>query len=169
MSQPCNCIKGNYDCILGSPDSSTLSYQDNSVWMTAESYEVPDQYMVDITIPGSSQPVSISVKTDFQNLIRPEDLGIGAKTLTDGIYQFQVSNCGTSYTRFKAVTAELECGLQKYIAGLQPDDSFDLAYKIDMLIKASHVNAQLGKTMLAQEFFKLAERELNQLNCECKR
>ncbi len=168
MDIPYTCIKGNFDAILSCPDNQTMIYQDMSEWMNAPGYAKPEQYTVNITPPGRTESTPILISTDGQTGITNADLKVAGINLLDGIYRIETDNCGTIYSRDKAVTASLMCSLQKYISTLSPTDDFSKASELGILIDAIHINSEQKKVQLAQKFYKLAVREIGKLNCDCK-
>jgi hypothetical protein len=170
MSKPFTCIKGNFDATLTCLDGRNMIYRDMSEWTEGPLYATPDSYKVGITPPGRSISIQVDVSTSGPTSISNKDLGINATNLLDGVYTISVYNCGTTYTRSKAVLGNIQCRVQKYISTLNHSDyaGFKKAAHIEWLIKSSMINSELNKSKLAQDFYKAALREIDKLNCDCK-
>lgn len=160
----CACIRENYNFNLQHVDCKSILYQDLSDWMSE--YELPEQYTVVITPPVGEQ-VALSMHTVGVNMITPDDL-LG--DTDDGIYCFQTTNCGVTYTRYKAVTCKLDCALDilvSRIANSGKDTDIKHAHLIESYIKAVHYNTERGFKEEAEFYYDLAKRELDCVKCQC--
>lgn len=166
----CGCIKENYDFTLNSLDSKTLVYQDMSIWMDGDEFSIPSSYSVSIKEPQRTEGTLLNLSTQNQSALTSKNLSGSTELcpLPDGVYCFTVSNCGTTFTRTKAVLYSLECCLQSFKAGAISDEDFEKARKLELYLEAVRINTDLGKTQKASEFFDRARRELSNLNCNCK-
>jgi hypothetical protein len=145
-------------------DCNSILYQDLSDWMSE--YELPEQYTVVIT-PPSGDPVALSMFTVGVNMITADDL---LAPTEDGIYCFQATNCGVTYTRYKAVTCKLDCALDMFtsrIANSGKDGDVKHAHLIESYIKAIHYNTERGFKEEAEFYYDLAKRELDCYKCKC--
>ena len=164
----CGCIKENYDFTLKSMDSKTLVYQDMSTWMEGAEFSTPDKYSVSVQMPGKTTGELLDLSIFSQSAIRSENFGSSSHALPDGIYCFTLSNCGTTFTRTKAVLYSLECCLQSAKAAMKDDKDLEKIIKMEFYLDSIRINADLGKVQKAQEYFDLAKKELSNLNCNCK-
>lgn len=167
MEAPFNCIKGNYDFKWEAVDRSNVIYEDLSDWMVAPGYELPEYFDIDVLKPGHSGFSTITVKAGGTTRITPQDLDSNAAYLSDGIYTLSVTNCGTTYTRTAALTAHLDCMLDRYRSTLTIDDDFQDLLNIETLIGMVHTNARLKKTKSAMFYYQEAQRAIQRLNCDC--
>jgi hypothetical protein len=160
----CSCIKGNFNFQLKSLSTEVLLYQDFSDWMTYDYYIKPEEYKVQVTPPNRSKSIELTISSGL-NVITSEDLGMGLSTcLPEGVFSFAVTNCGNTFTRYKAVTPDLECRLQCMIA--QGVDPLKVA-KLDAQIKSIHYSLEKDLTIEANKIYKTVKREIDLIECDC--
>jgi hypothetical protein len=158
----CSCITGDYNFYVDSLDKDTIVYQDLSNWMVEDGYDVPEQYIVEITPPATSKSYSINIKTGQLNRLTEKEIG----TLKDGIYCFKVTSCGQDYTRSKAIFPKLECCISQLWATLD-SNKYDQINEIESHLKLVEINAELNNIQLAQSELKITKKLLENLKCDC--
>lgn len=163
----CSCIRGHYDFKLEAIGPDRFTYQDLSDWM--EEYSKPLFYNVAISSTSQSDQTDVRIDLPGVSVINPLELGVSTSFEgIDGIYCFEAFSCGQSYKKTKAITYNLDCKLDYIIAeGLETQASLKLAEKVDRYIKAIHYNADRNFIKEAEFYFKLAEKELSCINCQC--
>lgn len=164
----CDCIKGLYNFEFYALDCKHLIYQDMSDWMQEEHYVFPDTYEVKISLPGFPNAVTLDLKTQCLNKLTSLELfGQDGMYLPEGIYCFEVTSCGRKYTRSAANICRLECKWDHMV--IQMKDQEDLA-KVNMIrfhLDQVLFNAKDNKVNKAMDFFKIAQRELECIKCNC--
>src|SRR5687768_5846863 len=113
----CSCIRGNYNLYAWSIDTKTILYQDLSDWMDDSGYEIPTEYIVTITPPGSSKSFPVTVKVGQLNRFTATEIG----SIKDGVYCFETSSCGEKYTRSIAIFPLLKCCVKQLWMTLEKD------------------------------------------------
>lgn len=157
----CSCIREVFDFDIDTKDCSSIYFDDQSEWMTEEYYVVPAVYNIIITGPGGTQAITASVSTDSKTKI------LSSPCIEDGIYCFQTTSCGVSYTRHKAITCTLECGLTNLVADLDIQDDWSDASTIKCLIASIHSSTEVGNFKQATDLFDDTKKMLNRLGCSC--
>lgn len=164
----CSCINGSgsaFNFKLEPLDCETLIFTDLSEWMSDDNYTVPDSHTITVTTPTSKQ-VEVDIRPNNNSIIKGNDLNQGDCFL-DGIYCFNIVSCGISYTRHSAIVCTLECRLDNLISQAEDKEDFEKISEIKNYIESAKINASFGKPKKANEMFKLAEKELSKLNCDC--
>ena len=165
----CSCIKGesgnSFNFKLEPIDCETLIFTDLSDWMDDDNYVVPISYPITITTP-TKQQVELVIAPGSNTVIRGSDLKQGT-CLLDGIYCFTIETCGIKYSRHSAIVCTLDCKIDTLISQAQDKEDFDKISEIKNYTESAKINSRLGKPKKANEMFKLAEKELNKLNCDC--
>jgi hypothetical protein len=161
----CGCIKGDFDFLFYPHSCDKLIFEDLSTWVEDER---PESYFLSITLPDQDVPTALEVRAVGSNLITSDKFGDKPNCFLDGIYELSVDNCGTIYTKKKAITCQLDCKLSKLISEASTDRDFSRAEKLRFYIDAIHRNVELGKSQAATDFFNLASRELECINCVCQ-
>jgi hypothetical protein len=172
-------ISINFDVIQSTVQ--TLWIGDNSSWLYAENS--PANIL--ITLPGSTKPLTFSLKKKAINSFNSHNLGItcfsGGCTeevygdLPDGIYTIclQSNLNGFTKTKFYLKTDRTELELSKVIVkhGFEyskSDKEFrNKIYDIDWLIKVAKSHAKLGDFVKADRFFQESRQILKVLS-DCK-
>lgn len=158
----CSCIRSNYNFYTEAIDKKTIIYQDLSDWMDEEGYVIPYEYEVNITPPTSSTPKPVIMRVGEINRLTSKELG----AIKDGIYCFEVSSCGYSYARSKAIFPHLECCVKQAWAtlGIEWQESIE---EIENHIKLASINAELNNVQLASKELKIAKKLLENIKCDC--
>lgn len=163
----CECIAGLYKFSLNYLDCKSIQYTDLSLWMGDNGYATPSDYIVEITVPGYSTPVEVSVGTYGSTNITSATLGLPTECLPDGIYCFRVVNCDKIYTATKAMVCGLRCGLYRATEKAKTDKEWNVVHELEMLITSVELYAERGMTQSAQDAFDKAQRTLHNINCNC--
>lgn len=158
----CSCIGGNYNFHAEAIDKKTLIYQDLSNWMDEKGYVYPTQYDIDITPPASSVAKTVTLYVGQINRITSEEIG----SIKDGIYCFEIDNCGTKYKRSKAIFPYLACCVKQAWAtlGIEWQESIE---EIENHLKLASINAELNNVQLASKELKIAKKLLENVKCDC--
>lgn len=169
MANDCSCIKNVYDIHIGHRGCRKIVYQDMSVWMSGDGYEVPESYDVEVLVPGRSDFSTLTVKTGINNIITTKELFEYEEEicLEDGIYCFKTNSCGVQYEINRAYLCTLECKLQQLIAKAKTNEDFKEIIDIRHYLDAIKINARLGKPEKAKDFFKIVDSKLKHLTCSC--
>lgn len=163
----CNCIKGNFDVLIGWNSCSKLLIEDISDWMEEAMYEVAESYDLIITVPKKPREYTVTINTDKRNKLSPEDVGIGGATFNDGIYCFKVENCGNTYTRNKLVSCSIECCIEDAVSKLKNREEVILLDEIRLLLDSCRINTEIGNLTKAKEQYNMLTKMLRNLNCKC--
>lgn len=159
----CSCIKKNFNFHFEALNTKTALFQDFSDWMSGEHYVKPERYTVEIKLPNRKGFKKKEVDALSFNKITSEDFGYSS-CLPDGVYTFKTESCGNVYTRYKAITPDLECRVQCMLAkGIDPLKVATLSAQI----KSIHYNAELDKIIEADKLYKLVKREIDLIECDC--
>ena len=164
----CGCIKKQaqaFDFNLESLDCKTLIFTDLSNWMEEEPYILPSKQEVEVTLPSGS---IITLNFNPKSVTKFTGEELKAKDcLPNGIYCFKVESCGHIMSRHKAVVCKLECKLDNLIAKASRSEDWDVIQEISNLILSVKINTEIGKHQLATELYKIADKKLTRLDCEC--
>lgn len=164
----CNCVKGNFDVLLGYHSCSKLLIEDISDWMVEESiYTKADSYNLIITTPNRPKSYTVNIKTDKRNIITTGDLGINGLIFNDGIYCFKLENCGNTYTRNKLVSCSIECCIEDAVSKLKNREEVILLDEIRLLLDSCRINTEIGNLTKATEQYNMLTKMLRNLNCKC--
>lgn len=158
----CGCIKEVFDFSLTYPGKCNhLLYKDLSEWVSIENFSTPTNYEVEIELPnGSKETVTVS---------GTQETKINLGCLQDGNYTFTLHDlCGETYTRTKAVTCNLNCGLQKLIVKSIRENKFeDEIEEVRNLIAGIEAQTELQNFQSAKSLYDIAKEILDGLNCDC--
>jgi hypothetical protein len=158
----CSCIQGNYGYHVEAIDKDTIIYQDLSEWVEGVGYELPESYILNVTTPGSSTPTPIDVSVSNTNRIPGNQLS----GICDGVYCFQTTSCGITYSKFSAIFPNLDCCVKQAWATL--DSRFDEQIReIESQLKRAKINAELDNPTDASNNLKIAKKLLENLKCDC--
>lgn len=161
----CSCIKKEaqgFDFVLTTYDCKALVITDLTNWMNDDSYIIPKQYDVTITLPNQSKK-EVLFAGNSTTKIYSKDL-TGSECLPDGIYCFSVFSCGYGYERVKAVVCTLRCKLDDLIS---KSNDYNEITRLENLITSIEVSAEMGLEQQAKELFKMADKELSKHSCTC--
>ena len=152
----CSCIKNNYNFFLSEISCEHILYNDLSVWMEGDNYTTPSTY-------------TVSIGTDADNLKDYEvsTRGVTELKLKDGVYIFKVTSCQNTYTRWRAVTAKLQCCLDIYTVSEQNPD-LEKVKEAQRLLEGAKLYAIYNKPTQANDYYKMAKKLIESLNCDCK-
>lgn len=158
----CSCIKGesNFNFKFESLSSSIILFEDLSDWMEHPNYKDPVSYSITITPPGSSD-VTVLINLSRTNKITSNELFGREGDIPDGIYCIKLSNCGYTYTRFKAITYKLNCCADKLF--LEGKDTTE----IDDLIRKIKIATEFQDSVTAIKLYKIASEKIKLNNCYC--
>ena len=166
----CSCIKGEgskFDINLDMLDCQTLYLTDLSNWNTGGGYELPTTYSIKVTLPTSNKEVTIEVKPQESTILKGEDLEVG-ECFPDGIYCFSTESCGVIYTRNKAITCLTECRIERLTEKLAKQEvRLDKYVEITNYLTIIKSSAESGQPKKAAELYKILQKELDNLDCEC--
>lgn len=164
----CSCIKGVFDFTLEYIGTDKLIYEDMSDWMDEEGYSNPEEYTVNITLPGRNNSHPVTIKKGSKNIITSVDFNSGRnQKIQDGIYCFTVESCGKTYKRSKAVTGSLQCCLDTAYAQLEDFSETEELEEVQQYIKSIEVSSERGLTKQAVSLYKIANKLISKLNCNC--
>ena len=158
----CSCIRGNYNFYAESIDKDTIVYQDLSNWMDETGYVYPTSYDVIITTPMSSSGTTIELYIGQLNRLTSVELG----SIRDGIYCFQTTSCGESYTRSVAIFPNLRCCVKQAWAtlGIEKQEQIE---EVENHLKLASINSELNNIQLASKELMIAKKLLDNLKCDC--
>lgn len=152
----CSCIKNNYNFFLSEISCQYILYNDLSIWMEGDNYITPSTYIVQIgTSPDSLKDYEVSTK------------GVTELSLKDGVYIFKVTSCQNTYTRWRAVTAKLQCCLDIYLVSEDRPD-LEKVKEAQRLLDGAKLYAVYNKPVQANDYYKMAKKLIESLNCDCK-
>lgn len=161
----CACIKKEvqgFDFAINTFDCKAIIVTDLTNWMVGDSYKVPENYSVTVTLPNQSK-VEVSFKGNSTTKITAKELS-GSECLLDGIYCFKTESCGYTYTRNKAIVCTLRCKLDNFIS--KSNDFVEIT-RLENLINLIEVDAEMGRELNAKELFKIVDKELDKHSCTC--
>jgi hypothetical protein len=151
----CSCIKNNYNFFLSDISCEYILYNDLSLWMEGDNYTTPSSYKVNIGTDGNLKEYEVATK------------GVTELKLKDGVYMFQVTSCQNTYTRWRAVTAKLQCCLDTYLVSEDRPD-MEKVKEAQRLLDGAKLYAVYNKPAQANEYYKIAKKLIESLNCDCK-
>lgn len=164
----CSCIRGNYNFEFYAKDAKHFVYQDMSDWIEEDGYVRPPKYIVQIKTPGFDSFIDLEMSTTCLNSITSFEIsGIKDLYLSDGIYCFKTTSCGTPYIRSAAVIWNLECKWNHLVTQRKDKEDLEKISKTRFYLDQIMFNAQSNKVNQAQEFFLLASRDLDCVKCKC--
>jgi hypothetical protein len=109
----CNCIK-DFKYTVHFPDCRTLLYIDLSTWV-----EVPETYLIEILVPGSSIWKEFLVSANSTTSITALQLIGIDQNLVSGIYCLRTTNCNGDILQYDFLNlCTYECSLANMIASL---------------------------------------------------
>lgn len=163
----CGCIKNKYSAYLGSNGCKELIYEDESLWMQEDGYNIPETYTVTITTP-SKDKIDLELGVDRRNRITAVDLfsSDSPECLQDGIYCFSTESCGINYQINRAFVCNLECKINKAIADNEVQDDFSDIMRYKALLEAVKVNAKQGNVESAESLLQYLQKELDRYSCD---
>ena len=125
--------------------------------------------MINLTLPESSKPILLSVKPN--DVIRAED--IGKAKIPDGIYCFEVIDCGSKefegccgikYKKFKLLAPHTECCILHSYATL---DRYNEVKDIEEAFLQAQNKVELQMWNEAKKLYSYVLKKLKYLNCNC--
>lgn len=141
-------------------DLETLVFKDMSSWMDEAGYVDPTEYIVKITPPGTGTATEFTVLVKHNN-----QLTFGGK-LKDGIYCFEVDNCGTHYIRTVGLFPNIRCCIKQARAVLGNEFRSRID-EVESYLDSAAYNAELNNVKTAGKNLKIAEKLLENLKCDC--
>ena len=166
----CSCVRNHFDFDISYSSCCTkLVYTDLSEWMDDDHYNVPDGMELEITTPKGDTK-AISVKPEGTTIINSDSIFGVTKEITDGIYCFKFTNCGSTYTKNIAITCQLRSKIDDlYVRECKSDEEIDGDKLCDLQrwLKYIEVNAMHGCTDVAKEYFKLSHKLCESLSRDC--
>jgi hypothetical protein len=160
----CSCIKGesNFSYKLESVSENLVLFQDLSDWMDHPAYKNPSYYILNVTPPGKKEGLDISIDVNRINKLTSKEIfGQEGMSIPDGVYCLKVTNCGYTYTRYAAITYQLECCIDEmYNRGENTDE-------LDVLMTQIKKAAEFQDSATASKLYRIAIQQVKQKNCNC--
>lgn len=157
----CSCIKGNFDVETLEVSSEKFTVTDVSDWMQEARYSIPTEFGVEVIPPGSASGPTIQLVPFSSITVSKEDVSI-----KDGVYTFKVESCGVTYLKHKLVLPRFRCCLDQAWAQLSDKFHTELL-EIETYITGTDISVEFNQLDQAFSFFKIAEKLLNNLKCDC--
>jgi|AntRauTorcE11897_2_1112592.scaffolds.fasta_scaffold01934_6 hypothetical protein len=163
----CSCIKNQYDAYISNKGSDVIVYEDMSLWMREEGYEIPSEYSVKITTPSGFSE-TLDLKVGCRNLITTAHLFGGQQEgcFEDGFYCFETESCGVSYKISRAYLPNTQCTIDYLAATAKTDADFDRLFRFNSLMESVKINASEGNEIVAEEILDLLMKQLDRFSCE---
>lgn len=160
----CSCIKGQYDFFINEVTCDKILYQDNSLWMSGDNYEIPTVYEIEVLdFDKETKDAKLLKKTEVNGL-GMTDIS-KSFSIKDGIYQFKISSCQNTYFKTVAILPKLQCCLDRYLAS---EDYDQFKHKeAARLLEAVRVTASFDQTSKSIDFYKMAKKKIDSLKCDC--
>lgn len=158
----CSCIRGKgYNFFIKVPDNQNIIYVDLSDWMIDDTHSIPNNYEIEILLPGAKAGKEILVNT-IGSRITAKDLGLSC--LIDGFYKFKVFTCGTNLYKFAAILPNTYCCYKKYIS---TEGINEKSREMRRLFDSIKINVELQDVDSANSNFKLLKTLMATVACDC--
>lgn len=154
----CQCIMDDsFDFYIDVVDSNKIMFQDLSKWSDEDGFDKPDSYDIEIIRPGRKDSETVTVSTaGYTNLAQHFNC-------QDGVYCFELSNCGSIYRKQIGIFSDLECCIKKAAINGSSQELQE-ARKYLELTKAS---IEFDNLDSAQTSLKMAKSIVKNLSCDC--
>lgn len=165
----CSCIKGLFDVTIDIIDRDRIMVTDLSEWMEDGPYNLPDDFEISIMHPNRKDPYVVSIKPKTSVVVTIDDLsGDENMYFVDGVYCVTTESCGTSYTKFVALTRKLDCCIEKLLASAELKRDFEFISEIKDYRSVIHSSISLGMVERSREVNKIANRKIRDMRqCDC--
>lgn len=165
----CSCIKNrDYDVHLSFKDCKTMVYEDQSDWMSGESYEDrPSLYEVRVYIPSRKKEYTLNLDPSKRNYITSVELFGTSEPicLPDDIYCFSTVSCGVEHKINRAFVCRTECKIDELTNKAKSKDEHSEVGFFRNIVHSVKVAARHGRPELAKELLEVLSKKLKHLLC----
>jgi hypothetical protein len=162
----CSCIiNDNYNFII-EYKKDYLLFIDKSEWRT-EAHNKPIEEF-DLVITNSKNDSKLfKARVNGTTMIKYSELPCETDCKYDGIYTFNVNNCGQDYQITEAIINNIMCSYSKLIVDTKLEDFQTKVIPILYQIEAIKASTRFNLISKAKEHMSVLERMFKNLNCKC--
>lgn len=164
----CSCIAKHYSVTIKSTDCKTLVYEDNSTWMTGNTFDgIPQEMDVEIETPGGHTS-TVKVNPNKSNHLSSIEIfgDTSKRCLKDGIYCFRVNSCDLPYKISLTYTCNAQCKIDTILAKAKTYYDKEEAYRLQRMLDTLKSASEKGQINTAKNLLDILNTSLSNENCE---
>jgi hypothetical protein len=126
----------------------------------------PPSYSILVYRPNRIESSTITVNTVGVTKLLPKDFTDPDEwDIPDGIWKFQVENCGKTYYKYRAVTCKLQCKIDSMLAIAQNDIQRLAVYTHQATLDQIHRAVEIENIKVAEVLLEKLNNTLSCINC----